>query len=230
MLLQISTGSGWDVPTMTSAVSQAMNWTVVIGAFLATTFITVKFAWEYFKYSLGSAQGNDHNIIWDWQEIVRVLFILILLGSYQPLAEGVIGGIRSINQITQKDSSMNDQLTDAANSHFIKSMESTKQDMRNMMEEKYGAENNPKKKALIKKIADQYVNGFADGTVDGGDQNQTSALADGIANANGDNGIGTMFSFNIATMMNGLTYFLSSIVKWVIGTFIKMVFQIGLIF
>lgn len=230
MLLAISSGSGWDVPTMNSAVSQAMNWTVVIGAFLATSFISVKFAWEYFKYSLGSAQGNDVSVVWDWQEIVRVVFILILLGSYKPLSEGVIGGLRSINEITQKDTSMNDQLTAAANKHYIASMEGKKNDLEKILVQKYNAEGDQKKKEAIKKLIDNYVAGTADGTVDGGDANVVSQFNEGVENMTGENGGGNFISMGISMAFNGLTYLLSSIIKWVVGTFIKMIFQIGIVF
>lgn len=233
-LLQISTGSGWDVPTMTSAVSQAMNWTVVVGAFLATTFISVKFAWEYFKYSLGAAQGNDVSVVWDWQEIVRVVFILVLLGSYKPLAEGITGAMRNINSITQVGSDANSEMVKAANKHYLAS----NKDLIQADYDKYKAavdkvQDPVEKKKLEKILATDFYKKWAgqmDGTPDGSEENVYDQFQDGIENMTGQNGMGSMISQAFTGAMTGLLSLLASIIKWVVGTFIKMVFQIGIIF
>ena len=68
---------------------------------LLPTFLTLKFALEYFKYSLGAVNGNEPGVMWDWQEIARVLVISTLIISFLPLAVGITNAIDTINDATK---------------------------------------------------------------------------------------------------------------------------------
>lgn len=228
MLLQVA-GVGWDVPTMNSAVKEGMNWTVLIGGFLASSFIAVKFGWEYFKYSLGAAQGNDVKVTWDWQEIVRVLFIMLLLGSYVPLATGVTDALRGINSITNTSSSMHGELRDVADKYFMESVGAEKMETVRKLNALKNEDNDPQKRKIIDNFVDREY-GVMNGTVNGGDIGEKPGIDGAVEDMTGENGSSGYISQLLASGFNSLTYLLSSIVKWIIGTFIKMVFQIGLVF
>lgn len=230
MLLLSDMGVDWSTPTINSVVSQALNWTIVIAGFLVSTFMAVKFAWEYFKMS---TQGADLN--WDWNELLRVMFLLLIIGSYAPLAIGVTEAFRSINHITQVNSDMNNELRNEANKYYIKRVKVEGNEKLQKINTLIENETDSKRRAVMIDFKNKHLmktsENFAkaDGTPLGAETSDIEVMKENAENLSGMNGLGDMGSGMIVSMFNSLTHFLAVIVKWIIGTFVKVIFQIGIV-
>ena len=225
------TSIGWDTPSMDAAVSQALRWTTMIGLFLASMFWALKLGYEYFKYSLGALQGNNVNVMWDWQEMSRVFLIITMIGMYTPMATGFTSAISQINSITQTDSSINNKLKEAANKYYVKSkMASGSEKNKKLLHELEVAKSKGHdfKAKAIQNLLDrrndpkEYA---SNGTVDGGTATQEQQ----------DNAQwGSILSLNIsdwfAEAFCEFTRIVAAGIKWTVGIFIKLVFKIGLVF
>lgn len=225
---------GWDMPTMNFAVTSALAWTTTIAAFLVATFIGLKLGIEYFKYKMSTINGNEVGVVWDWMEIMRVMLLLLLIGAYYPLADGITSGIKSINEITHKSSDMNQNLTKIANDHYVRSIALANSFLYQNMEgyRKTAEENGHKEsvdviKALQSHVAYSQFGKNADGTPTG----DPAAVID-------DNGMavqkvegGTMEDYNwVKKMCVGILSFFAFIIKVVMGMFLKIVFMVGVVF
>jgi len=92
-----------DVSTnMEFAYNQAVSYSGLIGMFLGSTFLAIKVRLEYFKYSMGALQGNDARTLLDWNEIVRIIFLMIIIMNFKTVGTGFLTAIRGINSYTQK--------------------------------------------------------------------------------------------------------------------------------
>lgn len=224
----------WDLPTMNNVVSSALSWTTTVGAFLVLTFMVLKFALEYFKYSLSTINGNNPGTLWDWNEVFRVLILLLLLGAYVTLAEGFTGAIKSINEITQKSSEMNGKLGKLADDFYVKSMAAAhNEDYQKLMAYKaklveQGSAGNEKTIEAIDMVASNMAyKEYGDATNSTG-----QGHLDAMYNEDGD------FqnpdeSWGLAASLRRLLLWIVMLISWVIkiaiGTGIKIIFSIGIV-
>ncbi len=218
----------WDTPTFDSVVSQALGWTSIIGVFLSSSFLALKLGYEYFKYSLGAAQGNDVNVVWDWQEVVRVFVIITLIGCYTPLSKGVTSAISEINSITQPNSTMNDKLKASANLWYVKNHHAVEyeliQKLRANKKDAQLAGNTEKVQVLdaeLKRLGGEvYAN--------------TNGDPDGDVSTKAEKEEGEFWSMlNPAKVFEnaliGLTAILADAIKIIMGMFVKIIFKVGII-
>lgn len=220
----------WTTPSMDQVVMAGLQWSTMIGFFLASSFLALKLGWEYFKYSLSSLQGNNVDVLWDWQEISRVFVLIILIGSYTPIASGVVKAIREINEITQPGSEMNEKLKKIANLHYVRS--------KHPKEYEYLMSLKRQKEAAQQSGDSQTAQALKSQE----DRARTDLYADAKTNGTGDGGLHTKTEveegedsniFNPAAAIEnaiiGLTSVLANISKWIIAIFTKMIFKIGIV-
>lgn len=219
----------WDTPTFDIIVNKALNWTTVIGVFLASTFLSLKLGYEYFKYSMGAAQGNDVNVVWDWQEMSRVFVIITLIGCYTPLATGVTKAMSEINSITQADSAINDKLEHAANVWYVKNHNAIEYDMLIKLKQQYAdakAKGDSKKMEVldseIKKMRSEAFEN-ADGSVEG-----STSTTEEKEDASFWSAINPARFFENALI--GLTAIIADAIKLIVGMFVKTIFKVGICF
>lgn len=224
-------GSSWDMPTLNVITEKGLQWTTTIGVFLVTSFFGLKLGIEYFRYSLSTLQGNEVSVMWDWNEILRAIFIVILIGGYYPLAEGVSGAIRSINAITEKDSSINQELQANANMYFVHRKALTESpeyaklhEAREFFKSKGESEVVEGLNKELNKMAVDLYSGEADGTITGSEVSEEQILQN-----TADIG---MFDFkkHFEAALMGFANLVSDLIKLVMGWFLKFVFMIGIVF
>jgi hypothetical protein len=209
-------------------VEQAMNWTSLIGVFLVSTFMSMKLGWEYFKMS---TQGSESN--WDWSEYGRVLVLLIMITFFKPLATSITGSLKGLNEITQSGSKNNQKLRDVANDYNVKRINVEHDEKVKKLNARTNSENDPIKRMQIEMFATKESAGKlarVEGMADLATEGKESQIEEGLQNVNGENGGDSIFWLSITSLLNLITHFLAGIVKWTIGTFVKVVFQVGIVF
>jgi len=228
---------GWQVTSMDGIVQQALSWTTMIGAFLTSSFIALKFYYEYARYSVGAIQGNDVSIPWDWNEVVRVIFLCLVLSMYKPIASSFTESISYINSSTAPSTDINAKLRKAANKWYISSQQASVNEdvkMYKAQKKEYDASGN----VLMSMVTDQLIQRSkiepvfgTDGTPDGGSQ-QNAETNESMANGTyGDKVGASMFGGDfMANAINGITLLVSSLIKWAIGTFMGVVFKLAIVF
>jgi hypothetical protein len=225
------TSIGWDTPSMDATLSQALRWTTMIGLFLASMFWALKLGYEYFKYSLGALQGNNVNVMWDWQEMSRVFLIITMIGMYTPLATGFTSAVSQINSITQTDSSVSQKLQKTANDYYVKSKKAGDSEKNKKLKEQLQQaknEGNEAKINAIEKIIERR-------SVSAKDPNDyaTTGTVDGANSTQGEQTM-SLFTLDPAEWLlqafNGLVLVIGTAIKWVVGLLLKIVFKVGIAF
>lgn len=235
MLLDINGGVGWDVLSLDGVVNNTITWTGMIGAFLASSFMCLKLAYEYWRYSLGSLQGNSTNYIWDWNEVVRVLLLVAIIGMYKPIAVAITGGISYINSITERDSGVRDKLEFAANKWYYNSVNAENADRRKMLsalKNQYRKSGNQiMEKVVSNEIAtvDNEAFDHMNGTPEGSDVAH-SEVRENMIDAASDPYSAEGMSLGLTLGFSGLALLISSCIKWAVGTFYGVLFKVALCF
>lgn len=237
LLLDIQGANGWSVPALDQVVNETITWTVLVGVFLATSFVSLKFAWEYWRYSVGAMQGNSALYVWDWNEVIRVIFIVMLIAMYKPISSGFTNTIGYINSITQPNSANHEQLKKTANKWYINSKTAKDHEEIAMLRERkneYHRKGDKKTERALddqlkrrKILANEHYEDVAfsqNGSPEGG-ENMKDKLMNRMENV-------SYFdpSAAIESAASGITLIIGMAIKWAVGTFYSVLFKIGLAF
>lgn len=243
MVLAIEAGMGWSIANLDGIISQAMDKTTVIGLALVSNFVGLKFAYEYWRYSLGAAQGNNPTVPWDWQEIARVILIVLMITSYDGIANSFTKTINMVNSFTNKSSASSKTLEKEMNRYYVESKNAQRRDFNKMvdgMASSYAAKGQGDKVRAMNKVKEMMNAGsagqYADGTFNGGNIDYNDLYQNASVNANSQyNSLFTnpLAVFDVDILSNGLsglTLFIVSLIKWAVGTFYAALFGILLVF
>jgi hypothetical protein len=98
----------WDLEIMNGAISVAIDMAIIWANTMLFGFLALKLGAEYFRYSVSTIQGNNYNVVFDFNEVVRVLLLVILLSVYKPLTVGVTATFREIQKQTNMSETFGD--------------------------------------------------------------------------------------------------------------------------
>jgi len=118
----IATGSGLlQDAEFSGTIDSLITTTTSIGGMLLLAFIALKFGYEYFKASIPSLNdASQAGRIIDFDEVIRLFVLMVLLALYPALTKSVTGAIRHINDITDKNSEVGKVYTKVMDQYYYK--------------------------------------------------------------------------------------------------------------
>jgi len=227
----IATGYGvLNDSSLSGTIDSLISDTTAVAGMLFLVFIALKLGYEYFKSSVPSLNDSSQaGRIIDFDEVIRLFVLMVLLALYQPLSVSVTGAIRQVNDSLDKKSEVGKVYSEVMNEYYYQmQVLPLKQDLQELKVLRKKREEQglaPNVAYLDKKIkqADEEIK-----LKEKGENNSMTGNNDEI-----DNQIEWGPFTPIETTIKGIiTYFIhifTGAIDWGISAFVRIVYKILLI-